>query len=234
MKLKLSILFILLFAGLLFSQTENSEQSNSPETENIWALQFQILDNFQLGTFAGSTISLKKVLSGCSSFRFGVSIHTDISDVEQEYKTIPTTSQNNVSQDEDQINLSITSLYLWNTPIKSDVSAYFGLGPTLSIAHYKSTSKNEGSSNGTYTITENTTTENTFGVGLSGVVGVEWFVKDNISILGEYETIAIYNFNKRKNEINFGNSVPDNTDERKGNVFRFYSVGAKLGVSIYF
>jgi hypothetical protein len=230
MKLQLSILLFLLFTGLLFSQTENSEQSKSSETENVWALQFQILDNFQLSTFEGSAISLKKVLSDCSSLRFGVSINTAISDLDEENKT--TIAKN--SQKYDQVSLNISSLYLWNTPIKNDVSAYCGIGPTLSFGHYKTTSKNEGFSDETYIMTENITTENTFGIGVSGVVGVEWFVKDNISILGEYETIAIYNFTKTKTEINYSNSSPNYTDERKGNVFRLYSVGVKLGVSIYF
>lgn len=229
MKLKLSILFVLLFTGLIFSQTEDSEQSNSSETENIWALQFQVIENFKISTFEGSTISLKKVLSDCSSLRFGVSINTAISDVDEENTTTANNSQNNY-----QVSLNISSLYLWNTPIKSDVSAYCGIGPTLNFSHYKNTSKNEELNNDTFTMTENIITENNFGIGISGVIGVEWFVKDNISILGEYETNAIYNFTKTKTDVNHNDSYFDNTIERKGNVFRFNSVGAKLGVSIYF
>jgi hypothetical protein len=230
MKLKLSFLLFLLYAGLLFSQIENSEQSKSAETKNTWALQFQVLENFKINTFEGSTISLKKVLSDCSSLRFGVSINTTLSDVDEENKT--TIAKN--SQKYDQVSLNVSSFYLWNTPIKNDVSAYCGIGPTLSFGHYKTTLKNEGSNDETYTTTENIITENTFGIGVSGVIGVEWFVKDNLSILGEYETIAIYNFTKTKTEANQNNSSSDNTIEKKGNVFKFSSVGAKLGISIYF
>jgi len=230
MKLKLSFLLFLLFAGLSFSQTENSDQSQSSETENLWALQFQVLENFKISTFEGSTISLKKVLSDCSSLRFGVSIYTDFSDVDEENTT--TTAKN--LQKNDQLSLNINSLYLWNTPIKNDISAYCGIGPTLSIGLYKTTSKNEGSNDVTYTTIEEITTQNTFGIGVSGVVGVEWFVKDNISILGEYETIAIYNYTKTKTEVTNNNSDSNYNLERKGNTFRFISVGAKLGVSIYF
>ena len=235
MKSKLSVLFIFLFTGLISSQTENSIQLEQPTTENLWAVQFQILENFKLSSFEGSTISLKRKLSDCSSLRFGISINAFINDTDQESKVMPTTTfQNNTSQNNDILSISFSSQYLWNTNIRNNVSAYCGIGPLFSYGYNKTENTTKTLNYESIVTSESVTSQNTFGLGVSGVVGVEWHVKDNISLLGEYETNASYQFTKRENETSDNNSNYHSNEERKENNFIFQSVGVKLGVSVYF
>lgn len=234
MKFKITTLFFLVTSGLLFSQTESSNQSETSAADNLWAIQFQISENFKLNSFDGSTISLKKKLSDYSSLRTDIAINTSFLNMENEvFSPFGNMNKNTTIDDNDQLGFTINVLYLLNSVIKNEVTVYYGLGPSFSIGYNRVKSHYENGNNESLEVGESISQQNTFGLGISGAVGIEWYVKENISLLGEYEVSASYLYSIRKSE-NSRNSIIVNTSNSTDNNFYFSSHGVKLGVSVYF
>lgn len=230
MNSKSLFLFFLITSGLLFSQTENEDASQA----NCYAIQFQVQENFKLTSFAGSTISLKRNLSETNSIRVGIGLYSDIGDRNEESKFYSSSiSQNNISQDISDFGLNLTALYLWNSIRKSHVSFYYGIGPSISYSYFKNQNRNENINSISVETYENTLTQNVFGFGVTGVLGIEWYVKDNISLLGEYGIYSGYSISKQKTENYQSVSSTRTTGDVDTNGFTLQSLGVKLGISVY-
>lgn len=235
MKTKIfTLVAVLLLACNIYSQQENlKEESN----EDLWALQFQISSNFTLSTFSGSTLSLKRKLSDHTSLRFGLGINSTIYDADWGINSSIDEEATNESDDnETKYSFDLSALYLWNTKIKNEVSAYYGIGPSLGYSYYKRSQGNTNTSSNHKSSTINNYTSNVLGFGTIGALGVEWYVRENISILAEYSAAITYNFQSENKDSNqsYNSSNISQREERRTDNFRFSSLGAKLGVAIYF
>lgn len=226
-----SLIVVLLLASNIYSQQENLKEESS---EDLWALQFQIASNFTLTTFGGSTLSLKRKLSDCTSLRFGLGINSAIFDSDIEVYPTPSNGINRgTNNNETKFGLDISALYLWNTENKNNISAYYGLGPLVGFSYSKTKTENFTVFADTRVNVWQTTTINSLAIGSIGVLGVEWFVKENISLVGEYGAALTYNYSSEK-RIDDTSDHRGSTTENNVDNFRLYSLGAKLGIAIYF
>ena len=183
-----------------------------------WSLEFSISENFTLSSFQGSLASLSKYISDNRKIRLGVSGALSSQKNETEYyyyhgdtltKTIPTSSSN--------INnlLTLTLQYLMYTTPYEDVSIYFGIGPTGSIAW----SRDYASYNNKQYI-----------FGIIGSCGVEYFVSSRLSFHAEYGLLAAYYLYKNE-AIDYRNRI---VSSRTYSSWNLSGQRVLLGLSVHF
>ncbi|MBL7960720.1 hypothetical protein JNL27_10835 [bacterium] len=191
-----------------------------------WALQFHIGSNFSLSSFQGSLISLKRQFSEHSAFRFGVSFGSNISNLDGESRIFPVdTIQSKNKTNSNGLTVGIVTQYIRYSPIDENIVAYYGAGPNLSIMHSKYDTESLNN--------DQTTRTNSWGAGLNGVFGVEWFVKKNLSLSAEYAGSIDYNFSHQKNTSKYIGG-PTYINESNSHGFNFGSNYVNFGLSVYF
>jgi len=206
----------------------SSPAQDNPEPialqDGSWALQFRIGPNFDLSSRLGSTISAKYHVSAHRAWQFGVTLAGSTEDTE-----IDVAGQNTpetVGQGFQRV--AVTARYL-AYPLLDDagserVQMFVGAGPRLQFLRTTAT-LNEGEAN------EESRTNVAWGAGLSGVLGVEWFVTPRISLDAAYVTSLLYERETDSQEdARPGAEDVDATTDR----FRLNSGGGRLGVSVYF
>lgn len=157
-KIILSVLVISLSVPQYFAQdsTQNSLQ------EGKFALQFRLDGSFTLKAFHGSSFSMKYHLSDYFALRAGVMI-SNYSQIYNKLNGVDTSTSNS-----NEVEL-ITEL-IYYLKVVDDIALFTGGG--LSYSRYGNENQNNNNSD--------------WALGLSGIVGMEWFVKKNISLSAEY------------------------------------------------
>jgi len=160
-------LFICFFAINIFAQdsTQNSLKQNK------FALQFQIGGNFSLRSFQGTIFSCKYHIYDNSALRFGFSLSSNT----EIFHTENDNSRTNAEFHTFGINIQ----YIKYLKTVEDISLFVGTGPHYYRYFYKSSSSSSYGSNNWY-------------LGLSGIIGVEWFFKKNMSLSAEYGLLIYY------------------------------------------
>jgi len=218
--------FILLIAVncLLLQKGFSQETATQPADEKTtnWALQFKITNNFNLSSFQGSTISLDRALSKNRSFRFGVSLNGKIANFEPD-------------DDRDITNSSLlfgfSSQYIAKLERNNKITPFLGIGPTIQFDYSKVENNPQGSGT-TQRITDS------WGVGLSGVIGMEYSLNNSISLLAEYGIGLSYSrqkdTTKRKVSVFGENDFDLTTEHEKRTTYNLSSSAVKFGLSIAF
>lgn len=219
------------FLLLLFCLTNNSFSQDKKEELDFtgkFALQFQILRNFELSGFGGAAISGKYCFNNSSSLRASFSINQSTNKREDE--SIPNDTLNGTGSfnfnDSDLLRFGFGIQYLHNIRILNSVVFYIGGGPYLASNSEENNSKEKYQYGPDIYLTTQETSYTEFGVNL--VTGVEWFVANNISLSGEYE---IYYFN-RDYEFTSNGDYGKRTITETNSGFDYSTV--KLGVAVYF
>ncbi|MCK4715619.1 MAG: hypothetical protein KAT54_02320 [Candidatus Marinimicrobia bacterium] len=218
---KTSSIFIIVFI-ILFSNAFSQEDINN-SMKFTKALQFQIDENFTLKDFQGALISFKKHLGNSRALRVGLStgfqLYTDECHPEGTCSEVRKTDRHNFS-------LGIYSQYLFYSKSNSGIQFFWGAGPTIEYSRIKSDIEYKRCNNITY---KSGCVEYHIQGGLSGVMGVEWLFRENMSLSAEYGMYFSYNYSKLK-------TTPD--DEFKiENTNKSWGLGSnpiKFGLSIYF
>ncbi len=199
-----------IFTVNVFAQTgeaQESKQVNSLKKGN-WAIQFQINDNFSLSSFQGSSISAKYHFSNKKALRFGLTLSGGFSDKNGDVLIESSTNNQNIG---------ISTQYTIYPAVNKEVNFFFGFGPNVVLVHTNTESK--------YQNTQTNIEDTHWSIGVSGIVGVEWFVKRSISFLAEYSSSFNYNSDKRKDSH-------DNESHTKS--YDLNSKSVKFGLSLYF
>lgn len=220
----LMTLFLLSSLATAPAAAQDADSSDDEPTinemldEGAWALQFQIGENVTLNSFQGGTISAKRHTSATRAYRFGLSLSASYIGEEE-----PERDQNRQS-------LALDAQLVQYPNTDKDVRLYYGGGPTASFSRRKSFREGDEKD---YTVTS---TAVDWGVGVSGIVGAEWFVRRDISLSAEYRTDL--RFERRTtdtdveiNDVGVVVAVSENPDL---NVLRFSARGVRLGLSVYF
>jgi hypothetical protein len=208
-----------LTAPVFAADNTDSEIQNSL-APGSWSLQFRITDNFQLSSFQGATISAKRHFSEGRALRFGISLSGSVTD--KEYRTTDqssdsTTSEVVIGADENQQYLRFDAQYLiYPSPMKK-LNLFFGAGPLFEL------SRSEVS------IFDQERVNKIWSIGLTTLLGVEWFATKRISILSEYASTLSYDFQSSESTHSDGKSK--NVDEVQTLSFSYTSV--KFGLSVY-
>ena len=238
---------LFLFVAVLGSGTriyaESEGQTDRTEPllkEHSWALQFQISDNFRLTSFQGATLSAKYQLNARQALRFGVGVNA----ANRTMKYVPQDDGSCILPREtecfmppccpysyDEITkrkttdrqMTLDVQYIrYPRPESKRVLVFYGAGP--SIGYEGSTER------ATYVSGEtNKYTRTTWKAGISAVIGVEWFVTETISLLGEYGVNLSYQRSKVKDALWV---EPAREEKETGLVVE--SLPVKFGVSLYF
>lgn len=160
----------------LFSQSDYAQDTTKNSLkQSKFALQFQIDNNFTLKSFQGNTLSFKYHIYDESAVRLGFSVNG----------FVETNRQKNdieVSRTK-SYEFTINAQFIQYIKTFEDVSLYTGGGP-LFFKRYNTTSSPGY--------------ENMWYLGLSGILGIEWFFKKNMSLTAEYGLSLIYSVRDEK------------------------------------
>ncbi len=200
------------------------------------ALQFSVGGSFSLGAFNGTTVAYRRSLSPDVDWRLGATIDLSYSSGEQ------TASGTGSNPGEDSAPVeewySIVNLRCeWIAYRGSGVSFYAGGGPQLRVKH----SQNVGTS---FYFSENNENEARhsrsrdaeYGIGLGGIVGVQWAPVEWCALHVEYRAAVGYTRGVYRDysDREGGNSEYTLHAEEIVNSFEFDSQGVTAGLSIYF
>jgi len=234
LQILLAAAMTMLTAGTnLYSQTEASQTS---EVKNSFfkgskSLQFRITDNFNLASFQGGTLSLKRHKSDKKALRFGLSLSGSVGD-QNESSTNQTLK---IESDQNGQFIAMNAHYLTYPSPDRAVNLFWGFGPTVSYSRSSVTMRGTDS-NGFDSLRK---TKNTsWSAGTSGVVGVEWFASRRIGVLAEYASSLNYASSSQKDttEIRTASGVNVNSVETKRNTkgLGFSAESVRFGLSVYF
>lgn len=121
--------------------------------------------------------------------------------------------------------------YLFYPSPKSDVNLFFGIGPRFGFGanyfEYRPSTSQPDTLKHKYR-------NKSWSIGLSGLVGAEWFVARSISLFTEYN--ATFSYQKKDIwDADYNSTFNSYTFmESKTNKFRFTDISARVGFSIYF
>lgn len=219
-KLFLSILFFLLFAGILHPQGISYLDSLSGK----YALQFQVANNFQLRSFQGATLSGKYHINSFSAVRIGLSVNLT-NDVGNEFQQLLDTAVYNGSDASNHITgFNINTQYLYYLETLNEVFFYCGAGPNVGYTFTKQRA---------HQITQDTSfnvnqTTKTLEFGLDFLTGVEWMFSKRMSLSAEYGLSLYYIKNK------YYRDDPVRSAKTNEKSFNIRPANIKFGLSIYF
>ncbi|SMO96990.1 hypothetical protein [Gracilimonas mengyeensis] len=223
---KISVFAVTLLLSLATS-ISTFAQSNSDDTHapapGDKALQFQITDNFTLGSFEGSALSLQNQVTEKRAHRIGVSISNLLNDLNSEY-------QNSESEDK-RTNSRAEFSFTWKNYITTDnpIKAYYGIGPEFSYFYEKNKDKNESQNQ------LETQRYYNIGLGVLGYFGVEWFFHPSISMHAEYRgSVSGYYQHRKMKQKDLISTTETTTDKQYGKGISFGGNGVAFGLSVYF
>ena len=224
---RLFIISLLVCAGFAITASagENSLKKGA------WALQFQVVQNFQLASFQGSTISIKKHTSDGSALRAGVSMDFSLQDTDGTNTVNDTIVQSEDSDDNMTSFGFVVQMIKYPNPLAA-TNLYYGIGPTFAYSHFKDYQVIEDPIDGDIRSDDRRRTR--WYAGVSGVVGIEWFPRSDISFLAEYGVSLYYEHTKLTTES--WRSPQERTTKTEDNTDGFVLAGSsvKFGLSVYF
>lgn len=220
------VITIIIFAGLFYSSIfaqETEEKKEEVDLSGKFALLFQLGNNFNLSNFEGTTFSAKYQFDHKSAVRFSVStgINANYSEEVQIYDGDVIVKE---VGDSDVLNIGFNATYLRYLRSFDDIKFYLGGGIDLGVRETKVDSKHEITGDSFYS----TNILNSYGVQI--VIGVEWFVKNNISFLAEYASSYAYRVEDYSQPYGDYTRIKHTRIER----WEFANHGAKIGLSLYF
>ena len=230
---------ILLWGVFLFSlyytSSEILAQSNDLEKsasdgaiEKNWALQFQIDRDFTLSAFQGTILSAKYQVSVQNAFRLGVSGDLAKSS-EKDNEEGPSYYREGSEEESSMYDIGLTFQYLRYPNPTNRILVFYGIGPfwryTTDSYSFAYTEEDDESED------KRESTRKTWRLGVAGVMGVEWFVTRDISLLGEYGIQAGYYSRKSSWEEE---DYFEGTDEIKRSRVFLEPSSVKFGLSVYF
>ena len=227
---KAALIFLFFLIPLFYASSEifaqdtvQEDMAENPLDEKDWALQFEISDNFTLTSFQGTILSVKYHLDTQKALRLGTSI--DLFTGTKKDNNDGPGYADGTKENASTYDITITFQYVRYPQSKRRVLFFYGAGPFLEYKSDSYTYKKENS----YSDQEHE--ETIWGLGISGIIGGEWFVTQDISLLGEYGAKAGYYSSKNSHEEENGY---DGVDEIEVQEFILEPLSVKFGVSVYF
>jgi hypothetical protein len=237
----IAVLIFLLPAITLFSQ-EMGTKSIGDTTynslkKNKLAFQYEAGFNFSGGSIIPIVFSLKYHLSDKTALRFSAGLNPDERGFMGERGFDRGHNNDSIyynghfdghGSNIEHLNFSLNYM-LYPAP-KKEINLFFGLGPRFGIGtqYFRFPENAEPDSN------KNHMRNTSWSIGLSGIVGVEWFVTRCISLFTEYNVAAGYQ--KRDYWDADYNSTTGiySLTEVNSSKFRVTDLSARLGFSVYF
>lgn len=227
---KAAFLFLFFLISLYYAPPEILAQNAIQEDttkysldEKDWALQFEIDNNFTLTSFQGTIISVKYHLDTQNALRLG----TDIELFTGVRKDNKKTSGYGAGTDEQAstYTINMTFQYVRYPKPTRRILYFYGTGPFFEYTSDSYTFEKENSDS------DEEREEMTWSLGISTIIGVECFVTQDISLLGEYGVKAGY-YSCKETYAEEGRFEGVNKITTKELFLEPLSV--KFGISVYF
>jgi len=222
-----TILSMLFVTGSISANTAGKRSDESLSKK--WAIQFEINQDFDLSSFEGGTLSLKRITSPGRAWRLGLDLGiggSDFDDLDFRGDTLYTTGEG----DNDHYAFTLSLYRVFDTAPSDKLKFFYGFGPNWGYSYTKSTSRSVNTG-GDWMKTQNKT--KSWNVGIGGILGVEWFFADNMSLLGEYGSTLRYQWNKATRVTTYSYTY-NRADERTTKTWEFDAEAVKFGLSAYF
>jgi len=238
-KFYISLVIYLLF---FINANEIDTLSNTIKYPGAKALQFSMDGLLKMGSFNGSGFSMKSFQNNSKARRLGIFYYgsydwkernrLDINEYSYNDSTSLDTNYYDVGYDYTYTRIEIKYQFIrYEKPYK-DVSLFYGFGPMFGISIRNKS--DELTDQNQIKITRDD--KDSYYGGISSVVGVEWFINDNISLHSEYTGSIIYEKYDDDRlwdyEFIYGGYSRD-SDELSGTTL---SISSRVmsGVSVYF
>lgn len=195
------VIFISLAIGSLLIGQDEGQLSLRQLQRGDRALQFGVSGLFNLRSFQGSTISYKRHFSSRTALRIGVDINLNDSASEGSeersylYNQIDFRDSTGYTRSEDEIyslkteqdvlSIGVVTQWIIYPAARGELQPYWGIGPT---AHYHRRSREDVRASAEKTADPRITNSKrlNYGLGLSGIFGLEWFFRKSMSLTAEY------------------------------------------------
>ena len=156
-----------------------------------------------------------------NALRFGINL--DLAKGVQKNDELDAGVEDNSEVEGSVYAINTTLQYIRYPKPKRRILYFYGAGPFL---EYTTDSYSFEENNSYYD-----EDQKSWGLGISAVVGVEWFVTHAISLLGEYGVRAGYYFSKKTyEEVGWTREIDEITTKE----FIFEPLPVKFGLSVYF
>ena len=229
-----------LFVAVLLPMTPGRAVAADALAPGSWSAQFSVQPDFQLGSFQGSVLSLKRHLASGRAIRLGLSFSTlSLSDdaVRTQGDTAFTNTET-IGGDVNGWSIGVNSYYLWYSSAAAPIHAYWGGGPFASLSGSGDDQIRALSSTGgpAGTITSHADASG-WQAGLAGALGVEWLAAKRISFFAEYGVSLSYASlsDTRESVLTPAAGSPStSTQTHDSQRIQFGGSGVRLGLSAYF
>jgi len=240
--LVLSLLVLVLgAAGRAAADESAASEALAPGS---WSVQFSVQPNFTLGSYSGSTLSLKRHLGSGNALRFGVSLSGSNRSDDGSGSSGDTSfvQLRSTGLDGNGWFLGVNGYYLWYSKREAPLHAYWGAGPSLSWTHghdqrIETTSQTGSGQPPFETAIDDERNTHGWRAGVSGALGVEWLVARRFGLFAEYgQSLSYEALESTSLTTNSRTGLPTQTQQSENTVHRwvFSGSGGSLGVSAYF
>ncbi len=213
----LLVFSLLVPASVAFAQEDSAAAADSPMRPGAWAIQFGIGDNFDLESFTGGALAIKRHSSANCAWRAGVSLFAGDSDGEQLLEYPDSTVVQEFDVDRQSIGIELDWLRYFGA--SSTVRPYFGFGPRASWSHDTRTAL------GLKRETDG------WALGAGGVFGAEYRATSAIGIHAEYRYGLNYASQTQETVNELGITPTERIETKSWNLS---SAGVRFGLSAYF
>lgn len=223
----------MLLTAVQFSLTQQDNEIKNSLRDGSSSLQFQITNNFNLGSFQGLMFSGKRHISDNSAIRLGIGMNFLQAENDYTLRNIPIDTTISLSnRSDDVMNIDISVLYVSYINLKSKVNFYLGAGPFVSIFKTESAAETRYENFGTTSNRDWKRSE--WSIGGLAVIGTEWFVDEKISLLAEYGVHFYKKFGYEESMDKHSESTNNLKWTNEMTSFNINPSTVKLGVSLYF
>lgn len=189
------------------------------------ALLFEIVGDFDLTSFEGANLSYKHHYTDNRAYRIGVGVSLSHENEDQDASGTRWTENETT-----QRSISLTALKLYYRGIHNRGSFYWGVGPRIGYSH-------DTYARGTPEWDDDYSSENIFdraNAGIACVLGVEWFIAKEFSLLGQYGTVLEYSWTKMEEKRTYVDPpARDYVNNRESSILELRADVVRFGLSLY-
>lgn len=215
-------------AALLFAPAIATAQNDGQRTSLVdgkSALLFEVIGDFDLTSFEGANLSYKHHYADNRAYRIGVGVSAAHTNQDQD-----ATGSRWTETETSRKSISLTALKLYYRGMNDRGSFYWGLGPRIGYSQDKNTYE-------TPEWDDDYTSEYTYdqaNAGITCVLGVEWFLAREFSLLAQYGTVLEYSWTKMEESRTYVEPpVRDYFNNRESSTIELRADVVRFGLSLY-
>jgi uncharacterized membrane protein YciS (DUF1049 family) len=217
---------------VLFSVAVSVNAQDTTSLSGKYALQFQVSQNFTLGSFLGSVISGKYHLTDETAIRVGLGLKMRMNNQASKSQFNQSSTVGDIVYESNNQVLNLVVQYLLTPVLADNTRFYFGVGPKMEIGFSKvSTGDSNIDNDGNYYYYRAGMTGSEYSIGVMCSAGVEWFFAKQMSLCAEYGLVYAYSYAKSNSD----NYISEHsTNEQRVYSYSLSGDNVRFGLSVYF